>query len=133
MAGDVLHQAPIGAVGAESDADGHSAGAAGDFGRQRVGPGPRGGRKENRPVVLAPQHLADRRVGDPVDLVHRQQHARAVATEFVQHAVDRLDLLLDALVRGVGHVDQQVGADGLFQRGAEAGDEVMRQGAHEAE
>ena len=54
------------------------------------------------------------------------------AAEVVEHFVDGLDLLDNAIVRSIRNVNQQVGVDRLFERSAEAGDEMMRQIANES-
>ena len=50
-----------------------------------------------------------------------------------QHFIDGADLLEHRRIRGVGHVQQQVGLPGLFERGLEAGDQAVRQVADEAD
>ena len=47
--------------------------------------------------------------------------------------MDALELLLGVRMADVQHVQQQIGVDGFFQRGLEAGDEVVRQVADEAD
>ena len=51
--------------------------------------------------------------------------------DLFEHVVGRGDLIADGRVGRVGHVQQQVGLPGLFQRGLEAGDQMVRQVADE--
>ena len=53
--------------------------------------------------------------------------------ELLEDGLDRLDLLLGLGARGVDDVEQQVGLAGLFERGLERGDQVVRQVADEAD
>ena len=50
-----------------------------------------------------------------------------------QHGVHGLDLRVAVRCAGVDHVQQEVGLGGLGERGAEGGDEVVRQVADEAD
>ncbi len=68
-----------------------------------------------------------------VNLVEHQQRVLRLNTQFFEHAVDHADLVERRRIAGIGHVQQQVGLARLFERGLEAGDQMVRQVANEAQ
>ena len=68
-----------------------------------------------------------------VDLVEDQERGDVSAADVGEDLDDGLELLLGVGMGDVEHVQQQVGVDGFFQRRLEAGDEVVRQVADEAD
>ncbi len=57
----------------------------------------------------------------------------SVGVDVGEHRAHRRDLALGVGVRAVDDVQQQVGLGDLLERGAERLDELVRQGAHEAD
>ena len=70
-------------------------------------------------AMVGPEHVEERAVGHAVGLVQHQDRGMVGQTELLEHALDRLDLLLGLGARRVDHVQQQVGLAGLLERGLE--------------
>src|SRR5690606_31752116 len=66
-----------------------------------------------------------------VDLVVYQNGGNRTRPDFGQHLVDLGNLLVALRAGGIDDVQQEVGVDGFFERGAERGDQVGRQVADE--
>ena len=71
-------------------------------------------------------------IGHLVHLVEHRHQGQLAHAELGQHLVHHPHLLFPAGVARVHHVQQQIRAPHLFQGGAEAGDQVVRQLADEA-
>ena len=72
-------------------------------------------------------------VGQRVDLVEHQQRVLLLDADLLQHLVGRGNLLVHRRIAAVGHVQQQIGLPGFFQRGLEARDQMVRQIADETD
>ena len=68
-----------------------------------------------------------------VDLVEHEDCVFGLDPEFFEHIVDCGDLVAGRRVARVGHVQQQIRLPGFFQRGLEAGDQMMRKIADETD
>ena len=70
---------------------------------------------------------------EPVHLVEGHHHGPPHELELAQERLHRLDLVVEAGMARVHHVDQHVGLGQLLQRGLERGHELGRQLADEAD
>ena len=72
-------------------------------------------------------------VGDPIDLVVDAEPRHLVRLDLGQHALDRFDVPLAIGIGGVDDVQQQIGLHDFLERGAERGDQAVRQAIDEAD
>ncbi len=68
-----------------------------------------------------------------VDLVEQEHFRFFLHADFFQDLVDRIELLLGVGMADVEDVEEEIGVDGFFEGGLEAGDEVVGQIADEAD
>ena len=67
-----------------------------------------------------------------VDFVQHEQGVFGLNAQFLQHVIHGRNLVEGGRIAGVGHVQQEIGLPRFFERGLEAGDQMMRQIADES-